>query len=106
LVIIEVVSHVQNLNTWAMTGWKSTPRCAWLRCRYKVTEKIVSWVAARKYSASSQKEHCSRPLARKSMIADWDAKAGIAGSAKGVTATLHHDAMWYRNGRGTWSRKS
>ncbi len=26
----------------AMTGWKSTPRCAWLRCRYKVTAKMVS----------------------------------------------------------------
>ena len=30
---IEVVSQVQKRNTWAMAGWKSTPRCASERCR-------------------------------------------------------------------------
>jgi hypothetical protein len=44
-VIIDVVIHVQKRKKCASTGWKSTPRCAWLRCRYSVTEKIVSCVA-------------------------------------------------------------
>jgi hypothetical protein len=31
--------HDQKRKKCAIAGWKSTPRCAWLRCRYSVTGK-------------------------------------------------------------------
>src|SRR5690606_34955164 len=66
LVIIEVVSQPQNLKKCASTGWKSTPRWVWLRCRYSVTVKMVSWVTTRKNAKRPQKPDWTRPPARKS----------------------------------------
>src|SRR3546814_3010982 len=45
----------------ASTGWKSTPRWAWLRCRYRVTAKMVSWVTSRKYRAMAPSPQPVRP---------------------------------------------
>src|SRR5688500_12171760 len=95
LVIMDVVSQVQKRKKCARTGWKSTPRCAWLRCRYKVTEKIVSWVATSRYSARPQKPVCSRPPARKSSRETGIMKLQLALASKQdaprIGRALEHD---------------
>src|SRR5205085_7294018 len=88
LVIIDVVSHVQNRKKCAIAGWKSTPRCAMLRCRYSVTEKMVSWVATSRYSASVPQLAWSRPWDR-----NWRNDAGIADSEKGMTPNGRHQSQ-------------
>src|SRR3546814_1549382 len=60
-VIIEVLNQVQKRKKCASTGWKSTPRWAWLRCRYRVTAKMVSWVTSRKYRAMAPSPQPVRP---------------------------------------------
>src|SRR5690606_38329860 len=80
-VTIEVVSQPQKRKKCATAGWKSTPRCAWLRCRYRVTVKMVSWVATSRYTASASQPGCSRPPARKSsweagIVNPWGRRAG------------------------------
>ena len=86
-VIIEVVSQVQKRKKWFSAGWKSTPRWAWLRCRNKVTEKIVSWVNTSSTTSRPGQPRPTRPEVRNcskasgmSGLVGWKV-AGAAGVA-------------------------
>src|SRR5690606_32833548 len=92
LVIIEVVSQHQKRKKCASTGWKSTPRWVWLRCRYRVTVKMVSWVTTRSQARRPQMPDWTRPPARKSSReADMECvrtQLGLGASSWGVPMAI------------------
>src|SRR5665811_2607198 len=51
-----VANHDQKRKKCARTGWKSTPRCDWARCRYSVIVRIVSWVTTSRYAIQVPQE--------------------------------------------------
>src|SRR5687768_10817725 len=62
-VTIAVVSQVQKRKKCDTTGCRSTPRWAAQRCRYSVTEKMVSCVTIRKYTTTVVHGDPVRPCA-------------------------------------------
>src|SRR5215467_15923622 len=102
LVIMPVLTHDQNRKKCASTGWKSTPRCDWLRCRYSVTVKIVSCVTTSRYTIQVPQDAWVRPRAAKaSRVSNMNEEARESGrNGAGLYATPNGGSMAFRQALG------
>src|SRR6266403_241729 len=90
-----VVSHSQKRKKWLTMGCRSSPRCAWLRCRKIVTAAMVTWVRARASTTYPHHGSGRRPCEaneRKSELINGDLGGNFGAqelSAIGFETRLH-----------------